>query len=53
MEAIDLMFSGNFNSDEDYLKILEKAIAEMEKPIYTISKVDEFYLKNGFVNAIN
>ena len=29
--------------------LLEKAIKELEKPVYTISKVDEFYLKNGFV----
>lgn len=29
--------------------LLEKAIEKLEKPIYTISKVDEFYLKNGFV----
>ena len=28
--------------------LVEKAIKELEKPIYTISKVDEFYLKNGF-----
>lgn len=28
--------------------LLEKAIKELEKPVYTISKVDEFYLKNGF-----
>ena len=29
--------------------LLEKAIEKLEKTIYTISKVDEFYLKNGFV----
>lgn len=29
--------------------LLEKAIKELEKPIYTISIADEFYLKNGFV----
>ena len=29
--------------------LLEKAIKELGKPVYTISKVDEFYLKNGFV----
>ena len=29
--------------------LIEKAIGELEKPVYTISKVDEFYLKNGFV----
>ncbi len=29
--------------------LLEKAIEKLEKPIYTISKVDEFYLKNKFV----
>lgn len=29
-------------------KLLEKAIKELVKPIYTISKADEFYSKNGF-----
>lgn len=29
--------------------LLEKAIEKLERPIYTISKADEFYLKNGFV----
>ena len=29
--------------------LIEKAIGELEKPVYIISKVDEFYLKNGFV----
>lgn len=29
--------------------LLEKAIKELGKPVYTISKVDEFYLKNRFV----
>lgn len=29
--------------------LVKKAIGELEKPIYTISKADEFYLKNGFV----
>lgn len=29
--------------------LLEKAMKELEKPIYIISKADEFYLKNGFV----
>lgn len=29
--------------------LLEKAIKELEKPIYTISRADDFYLKNGFV----
>ena len=29
--------------------LLEKAIKKLNKPVYTISKVDEFYLKNGFV----
>lgn len=30
-------------------KLLEKAIEELGKPIYTISKADDFYLKNGFI----
>lgn len=30
-------------------KLLKKAKMELAKPIYTISKVDEFYSKNGFV----
>jgi len=29
--------------------LLQKAIEELEKPVYTVSKVDEFYLKKGFV----
>lgn len=29
--------------------LIEKSIEELEKPVYTISKVDKFYLKNGFV----
>ena len=29
--------------------LIGKAIEKLEKPIYTISKADEFYLKNGFV----
>ena len=29
--------------------LLDKAIKELKKPIYTISKADDFYLKNGFV----
>lgn len=29
--------------------LVKKAIEELEKPIYTISKANEFYLKNGFV----
>ncbi len=29
--------------------LIKKAIEELEKPIYTISKANEFYLKNGFV----
>lgn len=29
--------------------LLKKAIKELEKPIYTISTADKFYLKNGFV----
>ena len=29
--------------------LLDKAIKELKKPIYTISKTDDFYLKNGFV----
>ena len=29
--------------------IIAPAIKELGKPVYTISKVDEFYLKNGFV----
>lgn len=29
--------------------LIEKAIEKLEKPVYTISKVDKFYLKNGFV----
>lgn len=29
--------------------LIGKAIEKLEKPIYTISKVDEFYLKNGFI----
>ena len=28
--------------------LVKKAIEELEKPIYTISKANEFYLKNGF-----
>ncbi len=28
--------------------LLEKAINELEKPIYVISKIDKFYLKNKF-----
>lgn len=36
--------------NKGYGKILiEKAIEKLEKPVYTISKVDKFYLKNGFV----
>lgn len=36
--------------NKGYGKLLvEKAIEKLKKPIYTISKVDEFYLKNGFV----
>lgn len=30
-------------------KLLNKAINELDKPIYTISKVDKFYLNNNFV----
>ena len=30
-------------------KLLDKALKELSKPIYAISKVDEFYLKNGFL----
>lgn len=29
--------------------LLKKAIQELDKPIYAISRVDEFYLKNRFV----
>ena len=29
--------------------LIEKAIEKLEKPVYTISKIDKFYLKNGFV----
>lgn len=29
--------------------LLDIAKKELERPIYTISKVDDFYLKNGFV----
>ena len=29
--------------------LINKAIEKLEKPVYTISKADEFYLKNGFV----
>lgn len=29
--------------------LIEKAIEELGKPVYTISKVDKFYLKNGFI----
>lgn len=29
--------------------LIEKVIHEIKNPIFTISKVDEFYLKNGFV----
>ena len=29
--------------------LIEKAIEKLEKPVYTISKVDEFYIKNGFI----
>ena len=29
--------------------LIGKSIEKLEKPIYTISKVDEFYLKNGFI----
>lgn len=33
-----------------YGKLLVKeAIKRLKKPIYTISKADEFYLKNGFI----
>lgn len=41
--------------DKDYRNkgygklLLEKAIKELKSPVYTISKVDKFYLKNGFV----
>lgn len=36
--------------NKEYGKLLiEKAIEKLEKPVYTISKVDKFYLKNGFV----
>lgn len=36
--------------NKGYGKLLvEKAIEKLKKPVYTISKVDEFYLKNGFV----
>lgn len=43
--AVDKEYRGN-----GYGKLLlEKAIKELEKPVYTISKADEFYLKNGFV----
>ncbi len=30
-------------------RLLYKAIEELSTPVYTISKLDEFYLKNGFV----
>lgn len=30
-------------------RLLYKAIKELSTPVYTISKLDEFYLKNGFV----
>ena len=29
--------------------LLERALKELEKPVYTISKVDKFYLNNGFI----
>lgn len=29
--------------------LLQKAIEELEKPVYAISKADKFYLNNGFV----
>lgn len=29
--------------------LLKKVIKELSKPVYTISKVDRFYLKNGFI----
>ena len=29
--------------------LLEEAIKKLKKPVYTISKVDDFYLKNGFI----
>ena len=36
--------------NKGYGKVLiEKAIEKLEKPIYTISKVDEIYFKNGFI----
>ena len=41
--------------DKDYRhkgygkSLLDKAIKELGKPVYTISKIDDFYLKNGFV----
>ena len=28
--------------------LIEKALMELQKPIYTISKMDNFFLKNGF-----
>lgn len=31
--------------------LIKKAIKELKKPIYAISKANEFYLKNGFVYA--
>ena len=29
--------------------LLARAIKELKRPVYTISKTDKFYLKNGFV----
>ena len=29
--------------------LLDRAIKELKRPVYTISKTDKFYLKNGFV----
>ena len=30
------------------IQAIEKALNELQKPIYTISKTDNFFLKNGF-----
>lgn len=43
--AVDIKYR-----DRGYGKLLvKKAIEKMKKPVYTISKVDNFFLKNGFI----
>ena len=46
---IEAIAIGNSFRHKGYGKmLLDKAINELEKPVYAISKSDEFYLKNGF-----